>query len=476
MEVSPPPKFRQGGVLVYLSWTIIIFVTVGTFALVAVSKTLKDDNETSKAEMMTVNSQAKMTLGSREVLGAPPTNVDDLNVGSLEQRYGIVLLKNEVSGAEAAEKLLRDIDDLVEKQDYEPSDTQLRLRRTIGNLLQQFNQDDWDTSKVSEEDRDHLVEQLGWIGEVGLAPPDGPDSTARQALLSEASNSFAAYMVVTCCVGCGGLLGVGAMITLGILLMNRKIHSHFLSRRDRSVVYLETFAIWIALFFVATQFALYFIGQFFEIEGTVARTALQLFIFFGSLGVLVWPMIRGLSFAQIREDIGWTCSNPFKEVAAGFFSYLALAPLIGLQLLVLVIVTSLTMQSQADSLAPTGGGSHPIQDQIATGDSTVWIGVFLLAVVAAPIVEETMFRGVFYRYLKDASNHRKLWISVAFASLVNGVIFAALHPQGLLGIPFLTTLAVGMSLARQWRDSLIASMTMHAINNGVLTCLMFAIF
>lgn len=476
MEVSSSATFPQNGALVYLSWTIIIFVTVGTFALVAISKATKDDSETSKGEMMSVNSQAKMTLGPREVFGSTPTNVDAFTMGSLEQRYGIVLLKNEIAGAEAAEKLLHEVDDLAEEQNYEPSDTQLRLRRIVGRLLRNFKQDEWDTSSIPEEDRKFVVEQLGWIGELGLEPANGPDLTARDVLLADARFSFWAYITVISCVGCGGLLGVGAMITLGVLLMNRKLKSHFPVCRERSAVYLETFAIWIVLFFVATQFALYFIGQFWTIEGTIGKTVLQLFIFFGSLLVLVWPVLRGVSFSQVREDIGWTCSNPFKEIAAGFFSYAALAPVIGLQLLVLVIVTSLTMQSQSDSLAPTGGGSHPIQDQIATGDSTVWIGVFLLAVVAAPVVEETMFRGVFYRYLKDASNHRKLWISVAFASLVNGVIFAALHPQGLLGIPFLTTLAVGMSLARQWRDSLIASITMHAINNGILTCLMFAIF
>lgn len=446
------------------------------FFLVLAQKAMKDESTTSQAEMMTVNSQAKMMLGSREVAGAPAGNLDDLNVGSLEQRYGIVLLKNEIVGADAAEELLIQIDALVAEKGYEPSETQVKLRKTVGDLLNRFKLEQWDTSVVAESEREALVDELGWVGKLGLAPKGGPDPSEREALLSEAKASFFAYMFVICFVGCGGLLGLGASITLVVLLTNRKVSSKFDERRSRSAVYIETFAIWIVLFFVVTQFALYFINQFWAIEGTWARTVLQLFIFFGSLVVLAWPIMRGLTFAEVRKDIGWTCSNPFKEVAAGFFSYLALAPLIGVQLIILVIVSSLTMQSESDSFAPTGGGAHPIQDEIATGDSTVWIGVFLLAVVAAPVVEETMFRGVLYRYLKDASNHRRVWVSVAFASLVNGVIFAALHPQGLIGIPFLTTLAVGMSLARQWRDSLVASITMHAINNGVLTCFMFAIF
>lgn len=471
-----PPKFSHRSVSVYISWFLIILVTAGMFCLVLIQKSMKDDSQASQAEMMTVNSQAKMMLGSRELASVPAGNVDDLNLGSLEQRYGIVLLKNEISGAAKAEELLFEIDKLVEDQGYEPTAKQVELRKIVGRLLRRYKRQQWDTSSLPEADRQMLVDELGWVGELGLATKDAPNSSEREALIADATQSFVAYMFVFGIVICGGLLGIAALVVMVILVGNRKVVSKLDERRSRSAVYVETFAIWIVLFFVVTQFAIFFIDQFWKIEGTWARTFLQLGIFFGSLVVLVWPTLRGLTFDEVRSDIGWTCANPFKEIAAGFFSYLALAPLIGLQIIILIIVSSLTMQADAESLAPTGGGAHPIQDQIATGDISVWVGVFLLAVVAAPIVEETMFRGVFYRYLKDLSHYRRFWVSVVFASLVNGVIFAALHPQGLVGIPFLTTLAVGMSLARQWRDSLVASITMHAINNGLLTCLMFAIF
>ena len=36
----------------------------------------------------------------------------------------------------------------------------------------------------------------------------------------------------------------------------------------------------------------------------------------------------------------------------------------------------------------------------------------------------------------------------------------------------LATLAIGFSLAREWRGSLIAPMVMHAINNTTITCLL----
>lgn len=463
---------------VYLSWAAILFTTVGMFTLVFVGKQLEDaDTEATQAEMMTINSQAKMMIGMKQIASAPVgAQLDAMNRGALEQRYGIVLLKNDLVGAEEAEELLHKIDELAEKQNFESSEMQKRLRKTVGQLLNEYKEEQWDSGVVAAKDRDYLIEQMGWVGELGLTPESSPNESGRKSLMAEAKSSAVAYLLVLCSMGTIGLLGIIAGILAIYFLVNRKVRTHLVDQRERSVVYLETFAIWIVLFFVVSQIGGALIVQALEINGNMARTIYQLSIFFGSLVVLLWPIKRGLTFRQVREDIGWTCRNPIKEVGAGIFAYAAMAPVIGCFLIGLVIVVAASAQADADSLAPTGAGAHPIQDQIATGDVTAWFGVFLMAVVAAPIVEETMFRGVFYRYLKDVSNQWKFVTSVVFACLMNGFIFAALHPQGLIGLPFLTLLAVGMSLARQWRGSLVASITMHAINNGLITCLMFSMF
>ena len=115
---------------------------------------------------------------------------------------------------------------------------------------------------------------------------------------------------------------------------------------------------------------------------------------------------------------------------------------------------------------------HPIQEMIASGSGFAIFYVVLMACIAAPIVEETMFRGVLYRHLRELTGGKARWMSVAFSAVFNGVIFAAIHPQGVLAIPLLTALAVSFSLAREWRDSLVAPMVMHAINNGAITTLM----
>jgi membrane protease YdiL (CAAX protease family) len=123
-------------------------------------------------------------------------------------------------------------------------------------------------------------------------------------------------------------------------------------------------------------------------------------------------------------------------------------------------------------LEPVKQASHPIVEQIAAGDIGIIIFVLLTACIGAPIIEETVFRGVLYRHLREMSLKTKRWISVIMATLVNSFIFAAIHPQGWTAIPVLAALAVGFSWAREWRGSLVAPMTMHAMNNGFIGLLM----
>jgi membrane protease YdiL (CAAX protease family) len=52
-------------------------------------------------------------------------------------------------------------------------------------------------------------------------------------------------------------------------------------------------------------------------------------------------------------------------------------------------------------------------------------------------------------------------------------IFAAIHPQGWVAIPALMGIAVGMNLMREWRGSLLPSMLVHGISNGIVTSVLF---
>ena len=486
--VRRPPRIR-----IALAWIAIIGVTLTVVFQVGKSRAeRKEETVATKGVMMKVNIEAKSIVGTPGLIRrlkidtpVPSPSLDDkVKVGFLEQRYGFVLLENEMKGSESAADLLATIDDLVAEADYQPTENQTRLRDILGELLDQYSVQQWDTSTIVEADRTFLVDQLGWVGELGLTPNESPNVQGRQKLMGEAFKTCATLAAMSSLGVLALLLGVGGFITFCVMARRKTLTGHYSVQSHRGHLYLETFAIWMVLFFTIFPYAIALV-----VEASLGETELSPLVSmiisvsapFGSLIVLAWPMINGVPFSTIRKDIGWTIGNPIKEIGAGIVSYVSMLPLIGLSVILAIILASVVAGfsggGEVSPFAPDSVEGHPIEEDIASGDSSVWLGVFLMACVGAPIIEETVFRGVFYRYLRDTGS--SIWTRrgcIVFACLVNGFIFAAIHPQGIFTIPILMTLAIGMSLAREWRESLIAPMTMHAINNSMVTCLFFAIF
>ncbi len=102
--------------------------------------------------------------------------------------------------------------------------------------------------------------------------------------------------------------------------------------------------------------------------------------------------------------------------------------------------------------------SHPIAEDLVNPTPWQLLGVFFMACVWAPVVEELMFRGALYHYIR-------VWAAPLVAGLAVAVVFAAIHPQGIAGIPMLTSIAVVMGLIREWRGTIIGSVTAHMLNN-----------
>ena len=152
-------------------------------------------------------------------------------------------------------------------------------------------------------------------------------------------------------------------------------------------------------------------------------------------------------------------------------------PLLGIT----VIITAAMMAARGGALGahpennfgPIDQPSHPIIDYLARGNWWTWVQVMIVACILAPIVEETMFRGVLYRNLREMTNRWAFTLSFLSSALLASFIFAVIHPQGLIFVPLLMALAFGFSILREWRGSLIAPMVGHAIQNGLVTTLVF---
>jgi uncharacterized protein len=103
---------------------------------------------------------------------------------------------------------------------------------------------------------------------------------------------------------------------------------------------------------------------------------------------------------------------------------------------------------------------HPIERMLGARRLTFWVAT-LIAVVLAPLVEETAFRGMLYNGLRGVMG---VWPS----AVISGALFAAIHPT--MPAAFLPILVLGFVLAvlRETTGSLYPSMICHGLYNGSL--------
>ncbi len=487
---------KGNGIATGLSWIVILCIAFGLFYVTA-SKQLEgpaETGDTSGAELMQINLQAKYLVGVNQLFGmqggqpnggkknqnGPADQLLDgassiFEMGPPEQRWAGAIIINDLVGAEKAIQQMSDTEQVILRNEYPLSDRQKRIRQIVYDTLNQYASDEFDSHKnLPVEDREFIQDELGFVGKLVLYPSESPHVKERKAI---ESSSFLTICVIIGVVILGGLMAIVGLITMFIFFVqtvNGNIRTQF-RITNRGGIYAETFAIWMVVF-IGMQMGLGFLAA----ENMVSNLALRgimLLLFFGSLIVLIWPILRGIDFETVCSDIGWKFRAPLKDGLYGGLTYIATIPLLvlGFVAMIAILMTMVNFMPPSGELASQGGAGHPVQEQMANGGSIEWIFIVLTLCVAAPVVEETMFRGVLYRHLRDMSGRRFLVMSIVFSAFVNGLLFAMIHPQGMFGIPLLTLLALGFSFAREWRDSLVAPMVMHAINNGMVACLMFCI-
>ena len=134
-----------------------------------------------------------------------------------------------------------------------------------------------------------------------------------------------------------------------------------------------------------------------------------------------------------------------REIFIGFMGFAVIFP----GAVAALLITVATFEPDSGVRA-----AHPLVFEIEQG---FWLPL-LLAGVLAPIIEETIFRGFLYGYMRD-------FFGGMSAALLTGLVFALLHPQGVLALPYLTVLGAGLAVLRELRPGLVAPMTVHAIVN-----------
>ena len=160
-----------------------------------------------------------------------------------------------------------------------------------------------------------------------------------------------------------------------------------------------------------------------------------------------------------REDIGLRSRDILGDIVWGIGGWMTALPIA-----LIVTLAATAIFKGLDSPA------HPsVLELAASRDVLAILLMFAQASIIAPLSEELMFRGVFFRSLTP----RMRWIP---AVVVTSTVFAILHPQLPLGFFALFTLGATFNVLYALRGSLLPAIVAHALNNTVILIIVLLIF
>jgi membrane protease YdiL (CAAX protease family) len=103
------------------------------------------------------------------------------------------------------------------------------------------------------------------------------------------------------------------------------------------------------------------------------------------------------------------------------------------------------------------------------------LGILVLALlvtaVAAPLCEETFFRGMLFRLFRARG---PLWAAVLLSAIAFGLAHAS-PAVSLALLPVFTYMGIVLALTYAWTGSLTNSVLLHALNNAVGTIAVYAV-
>lgn len=484
---TPPSRLSGWGVVwTLLAWVVILaavgLVILNRFVPLRPQTASEHADAGEGTAAVVLRLQLSYLVGAGTTLGDAASLADEvraLNRGPVLQRLRVITALGELAGPHEALDGLDQILKEARQENVTLSPSERQAATLLERLYRDFEHKRLAAPSLRPADREALRDDLGeWFAALALHPADGPDEAGRAAVLSAAQRTFLAmFGVLAAALVLGGLGCVGLVVAL-VLLSLGMIRPRFTitGATAQAGIYAETFALWLVLYPGLTGLAHWLLPQLEMLPRAMLAMPL-------SLSVLLWPVLRGVPWREVRSALGWSGGvNPFAEVGAGLLCYVVNLPIVfvgfGMTYALIRLQGGLgTSAGGAPDFAPDSGvPSHPIVRYLATGSLREGLPLFVLAAVIAPLVEETMFRGLLYRHLRELTAGAGRLLSFLGSSFVVCLLFAAIHPQGLAAIPVLMALAFGFCLSREWRGSLIPAICAHALNNATVVALgMFAL-
>ncbi|MCF7789135.1 MAG: CPBP family intramembrane metalloprotease [Prosthecobacter sp.] len=283
----------------------------------------------------------------------------------------------------------------------------------------------------------------GWIAD--LARAQTANDEARRVVAQQGMGTAVVLIGVSLLGMCAAVGGLVVLILGHVRWRSGKLCLTLALRsRVEGGVLLEGFAIFLALFL----FPPWLLRQLsMPLPGWAAYGPALIALCIG----MTWPLLRGMQHPQWREALGLHRGQGlWREMGVGVLGWLASLPLLVVGMIAASWIMKLTGEFP----------SHPIVEVFA-GNGWAKFGAIMFAVVWAPISEELMFRGLLFPGLSA-------WLRWLPGVVLGAFVFAVIHPQSWAGVPAIMVLACSFTLLRMWRQSLIAPMTAHALNNGIM--------
>jgi membrane protease YdiL (CAAX protease family) len=337
------------------------------------------------------------------------------------------------------------------------------------------------------EQRELLASEHGWYHTLAAVRGLDAANASRASVMKGGmrilvGTSLFIFVIVATVLG-----ALASCITMVVLLATGKIRPRFVPPVPGGSVFIETLALFIVGFLLLSVI----LPLVMERVGAGAWYTLEVrFILQWSLlAVCLWPMVRGLTFRELRLRLGWTGrSGPsdssgvatgerggalevLREACIGIFAYLSFLPILAAVLVITYLLIVLMGKLSWGGGGGQGGSelpSNPIIDIMLQGSPLQLALFFVLATCWAPVVEEAIFRGALFRHMRSS-------LPLVVCTGVTAVLFGVMHGYHVIMLGPVIALGASFALMREWRGSLVAPMTAHFLHNGTLVTLMMII-
>lgn len=322
---------------------------------------------------------------------------------------------------------------------------------------------------LTDEARDWLRKNLDWFGDVFVSYYDTDQSRREAAAKNAAGDAEYAFQKVTIVTAVAPII-LGAAVLSFFYLLFRFVRGSLGGDAPQIEIspwlLMETFTIYIGAMYLLPEVILGLAPYLVRLNVPREPMAINIAAILSIGIVALWPVVCGASFKQLRTTIGLRFSSVWRFISDIFHApvtYLAAWLPLGLLMMIYALLLKFF------DIDPSSG-THPIVPfLVENSDNTVLFRVIFLAVVVAPLIEELMFRGIFYSWLRTK-------LSAPAAIIISALIFASVHPQGAVGLLPLTYIGCVLAFLREWRGNLLSSMVAHAcFNGGTMALLLFSV-